>query len=142
MAYRDFMYKNKEVFKGKVVLDIGCGTGILSMFAARAGAKQVIGIDAADIIDKARIIVKANGLDDVITLVKSKVEAATIPVDKVKLLSPLSPSFVPLSPFICFSFALFLPLFFCLFRPLTAPSPPPSPSPPPHHHHHPPRAPN
>jgi protein arginine N-methyltransferase 3 len=26
-AYRDFIYENKELFKGKVVLDIGCGTG-------------------------------------------------------------------------------------------------------------------
>ena len=26
-AYRDFIYNNKHIFKGKVVLDIGCGTG-------------------------------------------------------------------------------------------------------------------
>jgi hypothetical protein len=26
-AYRDFIYENKELFKGKTVLDIGCGTG-------------------------------------------------------------------------------------------------------------------
>lgn len=38
-AYRDFMYNNKAFFKDKVVLDVGCGSGILSMFAARAGAK-------------------------------------------------------------------------------------------------------
>ena len=33
-AYRDFMYANRALFAGKVVLDIGCGTGILSLFAA------------------------------------------------------------------------------------------------------------
>lgn len=26
-AYRDFIYNNKNLFKGKIVLDIGCGTG-------------------------------------------------------------------------------------------------------------------
>ena len=26
-AYRDFTYRNKHLFAGKVVLDIGCGTG-------------------------------------------------------------------------------------------------------------------
>ncbi|PVV00912.1 hypothetical protein BB560_004690, partial [Smittium megazygosporum] len=35
-AYRDFIYNNKLFFKDKIVLDVGCGTGILSMFAARA----------------------------------------------------------------------------------------------------------
>ena len=26
-AYRDFIYENKQIFQGKTVLDIGCGTG-------------------------------------------------------------------------------------------------------------------
>jgi protein arginine N-methyltransferase 3 len=26
-GYRDFIYGNKHIFKGKTVLDIGCGTG-------------------------------------------------------------------------------------------------------------------
>jgi len=56
--YRDCIYDNKELFKDKVVLDVGCGTGILSMFAARAGARLVIGVDMSDIIYQAMDIVR------------------------------------------------------------------------------------
>lgn len=80
-TYRDSMFARPDLFKDKTILDVGCGTGILSMFAARAGAKRVIGIDAADIIDKTRLIVAANGLDNVITLVKGKVEEISLPED-------------------------------------------------------------
>ncbi len=65
-AYRDFIYENKSFFSGKVVLDVGCGTGILSMFCARAGASKVIAVDNSDIIDKARENVFANDLGHII----------------------------------------------------------------------------
>lgn len=44
-------------------MDIGCGTGILSIFAARAGAKHVYSVDNAEIALFAREIVKQNGYE-------------------------------------------------------------------------------
>eukprot|EP01114_Cavostelium_apophysatum_P007326 TRINITY_DN19412_c0_g1_i1.p1 TRINITY_DN19412_c0_g1~~TRINITY_DN19412_c0_g1_i1.p1 ORF type:complete len:345 (-),score=97.71 TRINITY_DN19412_c0_g1_i1:61-1095(-) len=81
--YRDSILNNKHLFKDKVVLDVGCGTGIMSLFAAKAGAKKVIGIDNADIVYKAQQIVKDNHLEKVVTLLKGKVEEIEHP-DLVK----------------------------------------------------------
>ena len=85
-AYMNAIVQNKHLFKDKVVLDIGCGTSILCLFAAKAGAKKVIGIDMSEIITKAREIVKENGYEDVITLIKGKVEEVELPVDKVDII--------------------------------------------------------
>lgn len=73
-SYRDFIYDNKRIFKDKVVLDVGCGTGILSMFCAKAGAKKVIAVDNSNIIDRAKEIVYENGLGNVITYVLGECE--------------------------------------------------------------------
>ena len=78
-AYRDFIYTNKDLVKDKVVLDIGCGTGILSMFAARSGAGRVYAVDNSAILDKARENVFTNKLDKVISCIKGKVEEVTLP---------------------------------------------------------------
>ncbi len=85
-AYRDFIYDHKDLFQGKVVLDVGCGTGILSMFCARAGAKLVVAVDNSDIIDKARENVFRNGLQDQIKCLRGKVEEVVLPVEKVDII--------------------------------------------------------
>jgi len=85
-SYRAAIVNNGHLFKGKTVLDVGCGTGILSMFAAKAGAKHVVGIDMSNIIDQAQKIIEANGFKDSITLVKGKLEEAELPLDKFDII--------------------------------------------------------
>jgi protein arginine N-methyltransferase 1 len=85
-SYMNAMIQNPHVFNGKVVLDIGCGTGILSIFASRAGAKHVYGIDAADVAIQAKQIVEENGLSSKITIIKGKVEEVDLPVQFVDII--------------------------------------------------------
>ena len=86
----------------KVVLDVGCGTGILSMFCAKAGAAKVkslfisrqdtfvllkvIGVDMSGIVESAKKIIEANGLSDKIEIIRGKVEEISLPegIDKVR----------------------------------------------------------
>ncbi|KAH7135785.1 S-adenosyl-L-methionine-dependent methyltransferase [Dendryphion nanum] len=73
-SYRDFITKYAHIFKDKVVLDVGCGTSILSLFCARAGAKKVFAVDNSDIALRAREIVKQNGYEGVVEVIQGRVE--------------------------------------------------------------------
>ena len=59
---------------GDVVLDVGTGTGILAMFAAKAGARQVYAIDATDIAEVATDLVVANGLSDQVQVIQGRAD--------------------------------------------------------------------
>lgn len=85
-SYRAAIVNNGHLFKGKTVLDVGCGTGILSMFAAKAGASHVVGVDMSNIIDQAQKIIEANGFRDTITLVKGKLEDVELPIKQFDII--------------------------------------------------------
>ncbi len=53
---------------GKSVLEIGCGTGILSIFAAQAAARSVIAIEESEIAQVARGMFTANGCEQTVDL--------------------------------------------------------------------------
>ncbi|XP_039955317.1 protein arginine N-methyltransferase 1 [Bactrocera tryoni] len=84
-SYRDALLLNKEFVNGKDVLDVGCGTSVLSIFASQAGAKCVVGIDNSDIIYSAMDIVKRNNINNV-TLVKGRLEDTNLPQEKFDII--------------------------------------------------------
>lgn len=65
--------------RGKVVVDVGCGTGILCLFAARNGARHCYGIECAGIAEQTRKIVAASGYADRITIIRGRVEDVQLP---------------------------------------------------------------
>jgi protein arginine N-methyltransferase 1 len=78
-SYRNSIVNNRHLFKDKVVLDVGCGTGIMSLFAAQSGARKVYAVDYSDIVLQAQQIVKDNKLDHIIHVQKGKMEEVVLP---------------------------------------------------------------
>ena len=84
-SYRDAILNNADYFKDKVVLDVGAGTGILSLFCMRAGARKVYAVEASQMAECLKDIVKANDDHGVIEVIHGQVEDVELP-EKVDVL--------------------------------------------------------
>lgn len=61
-AYYRAVMENRRQFKDAIVLDVGTGSGILAIFAAKAGAKKVYAVEATNMAKFAKTLVKSNGV--------------------------------------------------------------------------------
>jgi type I protein arginine methyltransferase len=80
-AYHAAILGNAEVFQDKVVMDIGTGSGILAVWAAQAGARKVYAIEYTDMAKHAESVMKANGVDHIVTVIQSSVEDVVLPIE-------------------------------------------------------------
>mmetsp|Transcript_10450 Transcript_10450/g.26332 ORF Transcript_10450/g.26332 Transcript_10450/m.26332 type:complete len:473 (-) Transcript_10450:183-1601(-) len=81
-AYHSAILGNSDVFKDKVVMDVGTGSGILAVWAAQAGARKVYAIEYTDMAKHARQVMKANGVEDIVTVIQGAVEEIKLPIEE------------------------------------------------------------
>lgn len=77
-TYQKAILSNSEDFKGKVVLDVGAGSGILSFFAVQAGARKVYAVEASSMAKHAQQLVMANNCPNIVVLA-GKLEEIELP---------------------------------------------------------------
>ncbi|XP_078147111.1 histone-arginine methyltransferase CARM1-like [Centroberyx gerrardi] len=78
-TYQRAFLVNEADFKDKVVLDVGCGSGILSFFAVQAGATRVYAVEASPMAKYAQIMVQSNCLSERIMVLEGEVEDVSCP---------------------------------------------------------------
>lgn len=78
-AYQNAILRSRKLIEGKVVLDVGSGTGILSIFCAKAGAKKVHAVEASNMAKLSKDIIKDNNLSEVIEVHQCLVQDLDLP---------------------------------------------------------------
>jgi len=78
-AYHAAIMGNPDVFKDKVVMDVGTGSGILAVWAAQAGARRVYAVEYTDMANHARQVMENNGVADIVTVIQGAVEDIELP---------------------------------------------------------------
>jgi SAM-dependent methyltransferase len=79
-----------EFFRGKSVLDVGCGTGEETLFLAQLGAGRVVGLDSSEgSIEYARQAAMEAGIDNVEFRVESVLDDAAMPEQEFDYVSSL-----------------------------------------------------
>ncbi|CAL8120245.1 unnamed protein product [Orchesella dallaii] len=85
-AYRKAIIEQTNRIKDSYVMDLGCGSGILSMFCAQQGAKKVYAIDNAEIIYEAMSNSYENGFDSQIEFFRKDIDKEDLDIEKVDVI--------------------------------------------------------
>lgn len=59
---------------GQRVVEVGCGTGLLSCVAARMGARHVFAVEETALAERAEALVADNGLQDRVTVIRGRLQ--------------------------------------------------------------------
>ncbi|XP_034741447.1 protein arginine N-methyltransferase 2 [Etheostoma cragini] len=79
-AYRKVIVSNSASLRSKVVMDLGCGTGIISLFCAQlAQPSEVYAVEASSMAEYTRQLVKQNGCERVVTVLQGRAEEIELP---------------------------------------------------------------
>ncbi|KAL7384756.1 hypothetical protein ABVT39_008062 [Epinephelus coioides] len=79
-AYRQVILGNSASLRNKVVMDLGCGTGIISLFCAQlAQPSEVYAVEASSMAEYTRQLVKQNGCEEVVTVLQGRAEEIELP---------------------------------------------------------------
>lgn len=74
LAYKNAIFNSREKFQGKIVMDVGAGSGILSIFCAQVGAKKVYAVEASILAKSIEQVSIENNAQDKVEVIHSKVE--------------------------------------------------------------------
>lgn len=86
LKYKMAITENHHLFRDKIVLDVHCGIGLLSMFAIKAGAKHVYAIDTSHAVRLARSNTVTNKMTDRITVLLGDIDDVVLPVKEVDVI--------------------------------------------------------
>ncbi|KAM8749409.1 protein arginine N-methyltransferase 2 [Acanthopagrus schlegelii] len=79
-AYRQVVLSNSASLRNKVVMDLGCGTGIISLFCAQlAQPSGVYAVEASSMAEYTRQLVKQNSCEEVVTVLQGRAEEIELP---------------------------------------------------------------
>uniref|UniRef100_A0A3P8VNL8 Protein arginine N-methyltransferase 2 n=1 Tax=Cynoglossus semilaevis TaxID=244447 RepID=A0A3P8VNL8_CYNSE len=79
-AYRQVIISNSASLKDKVMMDLGCGTGIISLFCAQlAQPSMVYAVEASSMAEYTKKLVKQNNCEEVVSVLQGRAEEIELP---------------------------------------------------------------
>lgn len=79
LGFRAAFEANADLFRNAIVLEVGCGSALLSLWAAQQGAARVIAVEPSAVCQVARQLVRQNQLEHVIEVMQGNVEQLQLP---------------------------------------------------------------